>query len=79
VQPHLRTPNGGGHVKAQFGAYGWEKFKIVRKNTTGAVAIESVAFPARFLSLGKVDQVPVVCVQGVALAAEQFEIVVIGW
>jgi len=76
VQTHVGSGSGGGEVKAQFGALAWEKYKIVRTTVTGAVAIESVAFPGRFLRLGRPDEMA--NVQGMALELEHFEIVVIG-
>ena len=76
VQANVGDGSGGGEVKAQFGALAWEKYKIVRTAVAGAVAIESVAFPGRFLRLGGSDKMA--NVQGMALSMEQFEIVVIG-
>lgn len=41
---------GGGIVNCQFGAFGWEKFRLVAQGN-GTVAIESVQFPNVFLRM----------------------------
>jgi phospholipase C len=48
---HFMGP-GGGRVNGQFGAFAWERFRIVHQATpAGSVAFESVAFPGVFLRL----------------------------
>ena len=66
----------GGTVNAQFGAFGWEKFHIRRTDdTTGIVAIESAAFPGRYL---RADSGNKLNVQGSVMGWEKFEIEVVG-
>lgn len=65
----------GGTVNTQYGAQGWEKFHIRRQDDNSAiVAIESAAFPGRYL---RADDRNAVNAQGVVLGWEKFEILVV--
>jgi len=69
---------GGGSVAAQYTARGWEKFHIRRQDTTSTVvAIESAAFPERFLRSNDQDGHKVVNVQGRVDTCEKFEVLVL--
>ena len=71
------TPPGGGYAAAQYTARDWERFHIRRQSDqNGIVAIESAAFPGRFMRVdgGKSE----VNVQGTVGAWELFEILTVG-
>ena len=81
VPPGKALVSGGGIVNAQLLAGPYEKYKIRKKagdpeKYDGIVAIESFAFPGRFLRLDAAAGV--VNVQGVSGSLEEFKILVVG-
>lgn len=75
VPAGFNKPGGGGTVNSQYEIADWERFYIRRQDdTTAFVAIESAAFPGRYL---RVDSAKNANVQGVVLNWEKFEIVVL--
>ena len=71
------APHGGGYAAAQYTAKTWERFHIRRqRDQNGIVAIESAAFPGRFMRVdGDKSEVNV---QGIIGPWELFEILTVG-
>lgn len=76
VEAGVTTGPGGGSVAAQYTAKDWEKFLIRRQDdNTSIVAIESAAFPGRFLRVnGDANEVNV---QGTVGPWEKFRLEVL--
>ncbi|PVG01519.1 hypothetical protein CPB86DRAFT_781312 [Serendipita vermifera] len=74
ISPGHHSEKGGGVVNAQVGSLNYEKFRIKQKDQKGAVAIESLEFPGRYLRMDG----DIVNVQGDMGPTEEFELLMLG-